>query len=193
MLKLIVFDFDDTLIHLNIKWKNLKDELIEFSKKEGLKINKKIQLIPYARAIYKIGRKKEVDKIQRKYEMKCVTKKDYAVFSDMIALVRELKNKNYKIAIVSGNLVETIETILKQINANEFFDFIVGSNTLNDIKPDPGQLNLAVKKFKVKKEETLFIGDSRYDRMAGKNAKIKTIIIKPKNKKNIRNLKRILF
>jgi phosphoglycolate phosphatase-like HAD superfamily hydrolase len=72
-------------------------------------------------------------------------------------------------------------------------DFVAGQDSTKMNKPYPDILNLILQKLKVKKEESVFVGNSSFDSRAGRNAGIKTIIIRPGNKEDAEKLRRILL
>jgi putative hydrolase of the HAD superfamily len=84
-----------------------------------------------------------------------------------------------KIGLVSGGYEEDVHAILEKVTLQEeLFDVIIGANTIKKAKPHPDVFRCALKKLKVKPEETLFIGDSiDADYKGAEKAGIKAILI----------------
>jgi len=195
MFKLVIFDMDDTLLHLEVEWDKVKKGIIELTESKGIKVDKEKYIIKLTLdlSISNPELKKSIDEIYRKYEAECTKKKKYYIFEGMIQLVKDLKKKNYLIAICSGNNTETIKEIFSEIGSLEDLDLIVGLNSASKGKPDPEPINLILEKLNVKKEDTIFIGNSIWDEIAGKTAKVKTIIIKPNDGDDIQKLRNLLL
>jgi len=195
MFKLIIFDMDDTLLHLEVEWDKVKKELIQLAESKGIKTEKDkyIMKLTLDLSISNPELKKQVDEIYRRYEAECTKKKKYYVFEGMIQLIKDLKKKNHLIAICSGNNSETIKEAFSDIGALENIDYVAGLNSVSKGKPDPEPINLILEKLNVKKEDTLFIGNSVWDEIAGKTAKVRTIIIKPNDADDIKKLRNLLL
>jgi HAD superfamily hydrolase (TIGR01509 family) len=169
MKKLIIFDLDDTLIHLEVDWAKVKSEVFSLAKKNGMELDLAQHLIPMSNLVAaRPDLKSGVDEIYRKNEAGCILKKSYKVYPDMIALVRELKKKEFKLAIASGNHSKNIEDILRHLNLSGHFDVICGRDRAKRGKPFPDQLTVIIQKTKISRKNALFIGDSVNDQAAAK-------------------------
>ena len=122
-----------------------------------------------------------------------------------LEILKYLKKKKYKIAITSNCVRGNIYVILKGSGINrKYFDLLVGGDDVKRSKPYPDEI-LKVSKF-FRKKPDFVVGDSIYDVMAGKKAKVKIIAVTTgyyKEKelkrykpdyiiKNLKELKRIL-
>ncbi len=180
MIKLVIFDLDETLMRLPVDWEKVKQEVIEFGKKEKVEFDEKLYIIPLSSKISNTKkRKKEVDAIWRKHELGTLESKGVERYTKAEEFVKKLKAKGLKLAIASNNCHATIEKALGLAGVFQYFDLIVGRDDVLQTKPAPDMLLKIAWKFKLKKDEILFIGDSENDRKAGEAAKIKTIIVKP--------------
>lgn len=81
-----------------------------------------------------------------------------------------LKNKGYKLAIVSNKIREHIDLGLKITGMSEFFDFIVGLDEVENPKPHPEGVE------KIKKhlgdDDCILVGDTAFDMVTANNANI---------------------
>lgn len=53
------------------------------------------------------------------------------------------------------------------------FDIVITSDMIKEPKPSPESINIIIEKYNLKREETIYIGDSLSDAIASKNANVK--------------------
>ncbi len=180
MTKLVIFDLDETLLRLPVDWETVKKEIIGFGKKEGLRFDERLHIIPLSAAISNTEkRKKIVDSIWRRHELETLEKKGLERYPKAKGFVKKLRDKGIKLSIASNNCRGTIEKALGFAGLRNYFDLILGRDDILNTKPAPDMLLKTAWKFKLAKKEILFIGDSENDRKAGEAAKIRTVIVKP--------------
>ena len=115
------------------------------------------------------------------------------MFPSMVGLMKDLKKAGYRLAIGTGNNVKTISDILEAEGLLGMMDFISGMDIVKLSKPDPETLDLILKKLEIDKQDALFIGNSDFDVVAGKNAGIETIKIKTLWEDDITMLRKMLL
>ena len=86
-------------------------------------------------------------------------------------LLKKLQ-KNYKLAVCSNKLEKLTKIVLQKSDLKKYFDFVAGGDTFKFKKPHPSVLNNVIKKFKINKKDSLFVGDSEHDYHAAQNSKI---------------------
>lgn len=86
----------------------------------------------------------------------------------------QLKNADYKMAIVSTKRNDTIMKGLQLMPAGNVFDTIIGLDDVQHAKPHPEPLLVAMERLNSTPEETLMIGDNVHDILGGKNAGVRT-------------------
>lgn len=93
-------------------------------------------------------------------------------------ILHSLKGQGFKVGIVTGRMTqgENKWTELKQLGISVFIDSMVTAAEAAP-KPAPDGLNKCVRELGLLPGECIFIGDSRVDVLAGKNAGIKTIAV----------------
>ncbi len=95
------------------------------------------------------------------------------VFPGVMKLLEQLRF-DYKIAIATGSSRSTfLHSTHKEFQ--EIFDFVITINEVKKGKPSPDQLIACARKMKVKPSECLVIGDSIYDQIAAKKAKMDSV------------------
>lgn len=81
----------------------------------------------------------------------------------------------YKKAVLSNKRKSYSERILKGLNLLQYFDLILGSDSVREKKPSPVPILDLLDRFDISKGEAAIVGDSNYDVEAGKAAGIKVI------------------
>lgn len=104
-------------------------------------------------------------------------KMDHIPLNDQVKeTILELRKKGKKMAIITSSKKGFIEHILKNNGIDHYFDFIVDRFDVQELKPDPEGVQIAMKKFGATPESTLMIG-------AGGNAGIDTLLYYPAHNK----------
>jgi pyrophosphatase PpaX len=88
--------------------------------------------------------------------------------------VKTLKEKGYKLGIVTTKMLNVVVMGLKLTKLDEFFDVIVALDHVKKAKPDPEPILVALEQLGASPEEAIMVGDNFHDVLAGKNAGTKT-------------------
>jgi phosphoglycolate phosphatase-like HAD superfamily hydrolase len=126
-----------------------------------------------------------VDRIAIKYEMGAAER--VRLFDDVPPVLKELKNAGIPVVIVSNNAKKAVKRVLKESNAEDLIDRIVGREfeywMLGNLKPRPDLVLEALrppkhdagttKRAKHDANTALLVGDSVDDMEAAKAAKIR--------------------
>lgn len=99
------------------------------------------------------------------------------LYKDVKQTLHILKSRGYKIVLVTNKAEQFLPDLLTNFQINDYFDLLLGGDTLTENKPHPMQVNFACEKFKTSKAKTVMIGDSKNDILAGQNAQVKTIAL----------------
>ncbi len=92
------------------------------------------------------------------------------LFPGAAALLRRLKEKGVKTAVVSTKPGVTLRGIFERQRLLDQLDVIVGGEEVARAKPDPEGLERAMEVLGLRPEETLFCGDTVIDAAAARNA-----------------------
>ena len=106
-------------------------------------------------------------------------------FKESIAVLNYLKVKNYECYVLSNWSAETFngphKTMIEDYPFLKKFDGLLISGEEKLIKPDPAIYKLAIKKFKLIPNDTLFIDDKLSNIEAAQNLNFKTLhLVDPK-------------
>jgi HAD superfamily hydrolase (TIGR01549 family) len=180
--EIICFDMDNTLIDANklhmtafnkaFKQNNLKMPKSQRLKKQFGKLGVLIMKDLFPWMSYEEARKVLADHDHYVYTE---TKKYAKPFKGVKETLKKLK-KDYKLAVISNCKHKEIVQILDAARLDrKLFNIIIGNDDVKYGKPWPDEILKAEKLTHVK--AGYIVGDTIYDIMAGKKAKVKTIAV----------------
>ena len=185
MIKNIIFDLDGTLADTS--------EDIIFSLNYALKkfgILKKVNFTSFKKVanrgsflmIKKITKKNDLinykinDYFLRHYRKNICNKTKLK--KNILNLLKQAKKRKINLYVSTNKKEVNAILILKKLKIFKFFKFIAGHDTFKNQKPCPLHLESLKKKFKLKKKQTVFIGDTEIDSELAYKFNIKFILIK---------------
>lgn len=178
MIKAIIFDIDDTLIDFSKKATLIH---IKVAKKLKIKIPNKTKLnklwgIPWKKIADEFWPKEDQNKIKKEI-IKEYKKLNFKLFPGTINIIKKLKN-NYILGIISSKPKKILISQFKQTKIPyKNFKFMYAAEDTKFNKPDPRVFLKAIKQLKLKRNEILYVGDSIYDCIASKKAKLKFVAV----------------
>lgn len=92
-------------------------------------------------------------------------------------LLVALKTSGYKLAIASNRPSPFTRIILDHLGVRRMFDYVVCADQVKRPKPETDLLVQILRKFTLKPEDVLYIGDMAIDVLSGQKAGIKTIAV----------------
>ena len=87
-------------------------------------------------------------------------------YPHVIATLNALKEKRYRLAIVTNKPFAFVEPILEGLGLNGLFEVILGGDSLPLKKPDPAPLLHVCKKLGISVGKCVMVGDSKNDILA---------------------------
>lgn len=175
-IKLVVFDFDGTIVKLDVDWEQLKKGLHEHFKcyydfeSDFMSLDKGLERVgeelggDALRGGYKIVENYELEKIE-----------NFVPIKVSLDFIKELKNEGKILGIFSTNTRKVIEQVLVRKEIREYFDIVVGKEDVRRHKPDPEGLILIKNKANVKTDEMCFIGNKKTDIECGERINVRSI------------------
>ena len=123
-------------------------------------------------------------------------------FPEVKDVLNKLKEKNYKLAILSNGTPELLSELVSSNNLNNIFDDIFSIEEVGVYKPDAKVYDMPVKKYKIQKEEIIFLSANTWDVSGGGNFGYNSIWVNRNNsifdnldyfpKKEVKNLSQLL-
>ncbi|MCM8820219.1 MAG: HAD family hydrolase [Candidatus Omnitrophica bacterium] len=205
--KLFIFDLDGTIVDaykaiyksVNFTLKKLGYKPVSFRKVKK-SVGKGDRL--FIKSFFPANQVSKALKIYREHH-----KKILPLYTKVLPYAKsflELLKKDGKITAIASNRPRYFTNIiLKKLNLKKFFDFVLCADQIGFRKPSPQILFKIMRKFKVDKDDTIFIGDMTIDLETAKRAKVFSIFIKGgsstvaqakpyKNKKIFSSIKQII-
>ena len=96
------------------------------------------------------------------------------LFPQMKDTLTALKDAGKKLFIVSSKASTSLKRNLKTLGIADLFDDLIGSDQVEHYKPAPDGVLMVIEKYHLDKNESVMIGDAKYDLQMGKAACVKT-------------------
>ncbi|WP_187118941.1 HAD family hydrolase [Bacillus marasmi] len=85
-------------------------------------------------------------------------------------LLEKLKQNGVRMGVLTADDTRNAVKQLDYVNISEYFDFIIGSDQVQNGKPFPDLVYLASERYELAPEEMMIIGDTNADMLLGVNA-----------------------
>ena len=125
-----------------------------------------------------------------------------STFPEVTEVLKKLKEKNYKLAILSNGTPALLNELVKSNNLNDIFDDIFSIEEVGIYKPDSKVYDLPIKKYQINKNEAVFLSANTWDVSGGGNYGYNAVWVNRNNnifdkldyelKNEIKNLKHLL-
>ncbi len=90
-------------------------------------------------------------------------------FKEVPKVLKILKDKNYKLAILSNGTPNLLSELVKSNNLNNIFNDIFSIEEVGIYKPNSKVYDMPIKKYKIRKEEVAFLSANTWDVSGGGN------------------------
>ena len=214
-IKAIIFDAYGTLFDVNSAAEKCKEKIGD--KWEGFSNYWRITQLEYTWLRSLMKRHKDfwkitedsLDKSMKAYKIDYSMKNEllylYKIlspFNEVPEVLKTLKKKNLKLAILSNGTPSLLNQLVKSNNLENIFNDIFSIEEVGIYKPDSKVYDMPIKKYQIKKEEVVFLSSNTWDVSGGGNYGYNSIWVnrnnnifdnldyKPKNE--IKNLTELL-
>jgi HAD superfamily hydrolase (TIGR01509 family) len=181
-IKAAIFDFDQLLID---SYKDHADAFLLTTKKFGIKLNKKEIYKRFGKSAKEILKElapnlsnKEIENFVEEKEKnysKLVRKRGIRLLKGAKEILDFFKKRKIKIALSSSASIKNIKIAFKVAKIGKYFDVVIAAEDVKKHKPHPEPLIKAAKKLKINPKNCIYFGDSIYEMMAAKRAKMPAI------------------
>jgi len=89
--------------------------------------------------------------------------KTLSPFSEVPEVLKNLKKKNYKLAVLSNGTPSLLNELVKSNNLENIFDDILSIEEVKIYKPDSKVYDIPVKKYKIEKNEFAYLSANTWD------------------------------
>ncbi len=181
MIKAILFDFDGTLTELTLDFRQAKEDIFNIGDKYLPGVSARECEGPFILdTIYAIEarcgeaapafRKEALDRLT---EIELETCKGKDVFPFARGLLKELRAKGVKVAILTRSCREALLSVFPDMM--EYVDAVVTREDVRYVKPHPTHTELTLSILGVERHEAIIVGDQKTDVMAGRALNIRTV------------------
>lgn len=184
MKKLVIFDLDGTILNTI---KDLTNSVNYVLKHYNMPLKKEEEIKYYLgygpkylleKAFNKTFSEKEYQAVYSLYDNYYSKHQlDFTKAYDGIDIVlKDLKESGYLIAVCSNKQESAVKELMTTLFPNTF-DIVMGTSSKFLPKPEPDMVLNILDELEVKKENTIYIGDTQVDMQTAINAKIKKIAV----------------
>ena len=181
-IKAIIFDAYGTLFDVNSAAEKCKDKIGK--KWENFSNYWRTTQLEYTWLRNLMGRHKDfwqitedsLDKSMKVFEIDSSMKNDLlnlykilSTFPEVKDALNILKEKKYKLAILSNGTPSLLNELVKSNNLDNIFDDVFSIEEVKAYKPDPKVYNIPIKKYQIQKNEVAYLSANTWDVSAGGN------------------------
>lgn len=100
---------------------------------------------------------------------------DTVLYGDVASTLNALKEKGYRMALVTNKPERFIAPILERFNLQHLFEICLGGDSLSEKKPHPMPLLYVCKKLTISPAKSVMVGDSKNDILSAQSAVMDSI------------------
>ena len=193
-IKAIIFDAYGTLFDVNSAAEKCKDKI--GTKWEGFSNFWRTTQLEYTWLRSLMGRHKDfwqitedsLDKSMKTFNIDASMKNEllnlYKVlspFKEVPETLKKLKEKNFKLAILSNGTPSLLAQLVKSNNIDNLFDDLFSIEEVGIYKPDAKVYDLPIKKYKIEKSQVAFLSANTWDVSGGGNYGYQSIWVNRNN------------
>ena len=214
-IKAIIFDAYGTLFDVNSAAEKCKNKI--GSKWEGFADYWRTTQLEYTWLRSLMNRHKDfrkvtedsLDKSMKVFDIEASLKNELldlykvlSTFKEVPEVLKKLKEQKYKLGILSNGTPDLLKELIESNNLKNIFDDVFSIEEVGIYKPDSRVYEIPIKKYKIKKEEVIFLSANTWDVSGGGNYGFNSIWVNRNNnifdnldfrpKNEIKNLKELL-
>ena len=193
-IKAIIFDAYGTLFDVNSAAEKCKDKI--GAKWESFSNFWRTTQLEYTWLRSLMGRHKDfwqitedsLDKSMKTFNIDASMKNEllnlYKVlspFKEVPETLKKLKEKNFKLAILSNGTPSLLAQLVKSNNIDNLFDDLFSIEEVGIYKPDAKVYDLPIKKYKIEKNQVAFLSANTWDVSGGGNYGYQSIWVNRNN------------
>lgn len=193
--KAVVFDLDDTLVRSKTDYKKMKISIIKLLVKAGVDpslLNENMLNYELLRVAVEDMRKKKISErtikkivseanaIMNRVELESL--EDAELMEGALEVLSRLKKRGIKIGIITNGCRDYAVSVAGRLSLDRYIDAIVARDEVSAPKPNPEHLLTILKILGVSVEEAVFVGDHQIDASCARDAGVRFILLKSRNK-----------
>ena len=104
-----------------------------------------------------------------------------STFKEVPEVLKKLKEQRYKLGILSNGTPDLLKELIESNNLKNIFDDVFSIEEVGIYKPDSRVYEIPIKKYKIKKEEVIFLSANTWDVSGGGNYGFNSIWVNRNN------------
>ena len=104
-----------------------------------------------------------------------------STFSEVKETLLKLKEKNYKIVILSNGTLSLLKELVNSNNLQNIFDNVLSIEEVKKYKPHPDVYNIPIKKYQIEKKQFAYLSANTWDVSAAGNFGFNSIWVNRNN------------
>jgi len=178
-IRAVIFDFDGTLAHLNVDFKEMRRDILDLAAtfgipEDGMERLFVLEMITEIR--YRIGRiSPGQEGAFSGLALRLVTERELAgavnsrLFPGVKEMFVELKRRGIKTGILTRNCIEAITMIFPDVRS--YCDAVVTRDDTSRVKPDPEHIRIVLRHLNEEPRLAAMVGDHPMDILVGKEVR----------------------
>lgn len=181
MIKVVLFDFDGTLVNTNdviiASWQHTyrhyrgREEDVKkitacFGEPLLITMAREFPEVPPEESaeVYRVFQQENADSMVK-------------IFPGIMEMLAQLKEAGYRMGIVTSRKRESAHRYVNMFGMAEYFETLVTCDDTTAHKPDPTPIFLCLERMGLKPEEAIMVGDSPFDIKCANNAGVKSVMV----------------
>ena len=96
---------------------------------------------------------------------------------DVTETLQRFRELGLRMAIATSKSLRGSEILLNHLRIADFFEFVVGADSVTHHKPHPEALELSMSKLEIDASQMVYVGDTRFDTEASKRAGVDCVAV----------------
>lgn len=180
----VIFDFDGTLVHLNIDFKLMRQEVEGLLAEYGLEpeplkgllvlemLDEAARLLSEHDSLKGQELYNKAHELVTEHEIRAA--RDGRIFFGVPEMLTLLKKRSIKVGVITRNCEKAVKTVFPDIE--RFCDVFIPRDHITRVKPHPDHLSVALKEMSVSKSDRcLMVGDHPMDIEGGRRMAMMTV------------------
>lgn len=194
MIKAVLFDMDGVLVDSIEAWFRLFNKTLKYFGKEEFAREKFLNKVwggPIERDAEEFFGKPLEDVKEFYFDNFDSFKENLRLFPNTKETLTGLKNKKLKLGLVTNTPKNQAYKLINHLKLKDYFDVVIGGDEVEHGKPAPDMILLACRRLGIKPRDSIYVGDTNVDIIAGKKAGCFTIGFKIDGDERIDDLREI--
>lgn len=179
MKRLVIFDFDGTMVSLDVDYDGLRQALREYFLGHGIDMVFRPLQRTALEAVKSVGTDKvlsDTDRIIDGFEMERIN--NAKAVDGLHNVVKNLSEQGFRLAILSNNGETVIKEFLNKHGILCYFDFVGTRNNVPEVKPSAKGILMIMERLGFTNSDRVFmVGDSMYDMISAEEAGVNPVCV----------------